>query len=601
MASLLIIALCLILNAARAATPQPAFEVLWFEGEGLMNWRTFDAAGRQIDAAMFHDPPIAPGAVSPDAPGHGLAPLGSLWKLLVYLWLVETDHPAPDYVCTGARGNSAAARALREEESYCCEPGQRIDRDTALMRSCAPFFSPRRLGIKADEWRKFWGNGGKWNAVGRISDLAAMKPETRVTPLELVSVLAGNTFGDTASKTRQARDQAANVLLARAFGPNRETDVIRHLGGRLRVKTFSWFRPDGSRYGGGAGWLIDGRPIWFAGEGTGQQVMARYAKTLAGVLDEAVEGALIPRTAFAPGCVKVRFFARDPLARVEKPGGATARTGVLRGHHVAVFANKVTLPFTANGELTLSMEKGKPRLDARLGLDDYVARVLDREGDARETEAARALAVVARSYLLNEARVEGNCLAIDDSSRKQRVSPNPPSAAARAAATFTSGLRLASAPVGFHSETPGENRMAWKTAVAASRAGQPWDRILQHAFPTADLVAMHDPAGVSCTPFIEAEAWLAAAALRWQGILERDLPGFEAPPAPKICRLAHGRPFSEQDRNRIHLHRLKSVEDRVTLAHEYLHLGLAHHPSGHDEALVEGWARKLIGEIHERK
>ncbi|MDR0441750.1 MAG: DUF2300 domain-containing protein, partial [Candidatus Accumulibacter sp.] len=39
---------------------------------------------------------------------------------------------------------------------------------------------------------------------------------------------------------------------------------------------------------------------------------------------------------------------------------------------------------------------------------------------------------------------------------------------------------------------------------------------------------------------------------------------------------------------------LRTPEDRVTLAHEYLHLGLRRHPSGHDEALVERWARRLI-------
>ena len=602
LAALLFLTLCLAPNIAHAAPTSltPALEALWFEGEGLTQWRTFDAAGQQIDGALFHHPAIAPGAV---LPGSEQVPLGSLWKLLVYLWLVETGHPAPDYVCTGARGNSAAARARREEESYCCDPGQGIDRDTALVRSCAPFFAPQRLGIKADEWREFWGNGGRFNAVGKIADLAAMKPETQVTPLELLAVLTSESFGAVASKNQQAREQAANVLLARAFGANHGTETIRHFGGRLRVKTFSWFKPDGSRYGGGAGWLSDGTPIWFAGEGTGQQVMARYAKTLAAVADEAMGSDFVAQAAFtSAGCVKVRLFARYPLTRVEKAGGATARAGHLRGRHVAVFDNKVTLPFTANGELTLTLETGKPRIVARLGLDDYVARVLDREADARETEAARALSVVVRAYLLNEASMEGNCFVIDDSSRAQRVSPNPPSAAARAVASFTSGLTLAGSPVGYHTDTAGENRMAWKAAVAASRAGQPWDNILRQAFPKADLVAMHDPSGVNCAPFTAAETWLAAAAPRWQRILERQLPGFEAPPPPQICRLAQGRrgrPFSEQERNRIHIGSLKSAEDRITLAHEYLHLGLAHHPSGHDETLVEAWARKLIGEIHE--
>jgi uncharacterized protein YfaQ (DUF2300 family) len=611
-------------SPAPPAPPKPALEALWLSGGGRVSWRAFDKAGQPLDASRLQSPKMASeSAVSPDAPGKKPVPLGSLWKLLVYLWLVETKHPAPDYVCTGASGNSAAARALREEESYCCEPGQGIDRDTALVRSCGLFFSPKRLGIRADAWKKFWGNDG-----GLLSELAAMKPETKVAPTELLSVLAGDAFGHVAPQSQLARAQATNVLLARAFGPNHETETIRYLGGRLRVKTFSWFLPDGSRYGGGAGWLVNGTPIWFAGEGTGQQIMARYAKALAAVADEAMGEIFAPRAALAPGCVRVRLFARYPLLRVEKPGGEVARAGVLHGRHIAVFEPRPSsegqnhpqgkhqqeqrrppgqrrplgLPFVANGALVLSMEEGRPRLDARLSLEDYVARVIDREGDARETEAARALAVVARSYLLNEARAIGNCLVIEDSSRTQRVSPNPPSAAARAVAAFTSGLILSGAPVGYHSDKPGANRMSWKAAVAAGRAGQSWDAILRHALPKADLAAMHDPAGTPCPPFAEAEAWLARQTPGWQRILARDLPGFEAPPAPQICRLAYGRPFSEQDRNRIHLSNLKSAEDRITLAHEYLHLGLAHHPSGHDETLVEDWARKLIltgGDIHE--
>jgi uncharacterized protein YfaQ (DUF2300 family) len=81
--------------------------------------------------------------------------------------------------------------------------------------------------------------------------------------------------------------------------------------------------------------------------------------------------------------------------------------------------------------------------------------------------------------------------------------------------------------------------------------------------------------------------------------LREQIPGFELPPAPQICLLAYGTPFSEQNRNRIHLRALKTLEDRITLAHEYLHLCLARHPSGRDERLIERWARKLVGELYE--
>ncbi|MDR3299163.1 MAG: DUF2300 domain-containing protein [Candidatus Accumulibacter sp.] len=582
------------------STPRAALEILWRDRDDptLLVWRSFDTAGKPLDATLFHDPPVSPpGSEEPPAFSKRV-PLGSLWKLFVHLWLVEERHAAPDYLCTGAPGASAAARKLREEELYCCDPGQGIDRDTALLRSCSPFFVPARLGIDPAAWRKFWEARPGARDAPWLADLGAMKPDTQVSPASILHALE-------AAPVR-AREQTAKVLLSRVFMPAPgaaldTTALVRHLGGQLRIKTFSWHLANAvhTPYGGGAGWLTDGTAVWFAGEGTGQRVMARFGATLGAALSEALPplGATL-----TPGCVRVNFFARYPFT-VERRGGKRApaekskkaEAGELRGQYVARFDHgKVSIPFAANGELTLTLENNTPRIEGRFGIDDYVARVLDREADARETEAARALSVVIRSYLLNEAAPQGNCLHIEDSSRAQRVSVNPPSAAARAVAGFTSGLMLSGAPVGYHANAAAKNRMAWADAVAASRAGQPWDRILRQAFPQADLAAMHDPAGVPCKRFGAAESWLAARAPRWQRLLQRELQGFEIPAAPHICLLPRGTPFSEQDRGRIHLRALRTRDDRITLAHEYLHLGLRHHPSGHDDDLIEHWARRLI-------
>jgi uncharacterized protein YfaQ (DUF2300 family) len=593
LAFLLILAACPLVVEAVAPAPPAALEILWRDRENptLLVWRSFDATGKSLDTAMFHDPPVSPRGVEELHAFGKRVPLGSLWKLFVHLWLVEERHAAPDYLCTGAPGASAAARKHREQELYCCDPGQGIDRDTALLRSCAPFFSPARLGIDPAAWRKFWeARPGVRFGAPWLADLGAMRPDREVSPASILHALE-------AAPVR-AREQTAKVLLARVFtaapGPALDTTaLVRQMGGQLRIKTFSWHLSDAAHtpYGGGAGWLADGAAVWFAGQGTGQQVMARFGATLGAALADALppHGATL-----APGCVKVNFFARYPFT-VEQRGGKPAPAGELRGQYVARFdRNKVSIPFVANGELTLTLENDTSRIEGRFGIDDYVARVLDREADAQETEAARALSVVIRSYLLNEATTQGNCLRIEDSSRAQRVSVNPPSVAARAVAGFTSGLVLSGAPVGYHTHAAAKNRMAWTDAVAASRAGQPWDRILRQAFPQTDLAALHDPAGVPCKRFSAAESWLAAHAPRWQRLLQRELQGFEIPAAPHVCLLPHGTPFSEQDRGRIHLRALRTREDRITLAHEYLHLGLRHHPSGHDEDLVEQWARRLI-------
>ncbi|MFX7825024.1 SpoIID/LytB domain-containing protein, partial [Acinetobacter baumannii] len=83
----------------------------------------------------------------------------------------------------------------------------------------------------------------------------------------------------------------------------------------------------------------------------------------------------------------------------------------------------------------------------RFSINDYVARVIDREGDGSNTEAARSLAIAARSYLVQNANVEHGCWHIADATSRQRVSPNPPTAAALSAAWFTADLILQGASV----------------------------------------------------------------------------------------------------------------------------------------------------------
>ncbi len=546
--------------AAVAGQSPPALELMWDgRADTAPQMRVFDASGRTRADAAPTDP----------------VPLGSLWKLFVYAYLEETGTAAPDYVCRAGKGD--ADRTLRDEELYCCDPGGSITRDAALVASCGPFFDPARLGVTPPQWRDFWQRFA--SAPDWLRDLDAMRPGTLVPTRTILHALD--------AVPKKGREAASRTLLSRVLDTPGDTRAASHLGGRLRIKTFSWFRPGTERrFGGGAGWLTDGTPVWFAGSGTGQQVMARNAA----LLDEALPLAL---SSLPPGCVEVKFFARYPLRHVQAPDGSKALPGPLRGRHVAVFEHGVSLPFLPNGEMTLVERAGRPVVMGRFGVDEYVARVVDREARADETEAARALAVVARSYLLEHAAQTGNCLSIDDSSHFQRVSPNPPSQAAREVAAFTTGLVLEGAPVGYHSERAGPNRMSWRDAVDRARQGQRWDAILRRTLPDAALAAVDDPAGIACERLPRVEAWLAEQTPRWRRALH-ELRGFEPPERFSVCRLKHGRPFAELDRGRIHVRGLRTQEDRLTLAHEYLHLGLRHHPSSTDEQLVENWARRLI-------
>jgi uncharacterized protein YfaQ (DUF2300 family) len=220
-----------------------------------------------------------------------------------------------------------------------------------------------------------------------------------------------------------------------------------------------------------------------------------------------------------------------------------------------------------------------------------VARVVDREGSPAEPQAARALAVAARSYVLQNAAEGEGCRSIADSSQTQRVSPNPPSAGARAAAAYTDGLVLTGAAVRYHSTQAAPGVMAWADAVADAKAGATFDSILRKAYPGAsfaDALAVSD-----CIALPQAQLWLMQRQPRWRAQL-RQQPGYEPlDESLRVCQLQVGTPHSDQRQLVIHIREWASREGRVTLIHEYLHLAFRHHPSGRDEALIERLAQRL--------
>ena len=506
--------------------------------------------------------------------GSRQVPLGSLWKLFVYVHADERKLPMPDYLCTGK---------LPHEEVYCCEKGASIARDAALAQSCGLFFSPARLMLDRRPWRAYWTERLGHAPAGELEWLlepARLTPERLVTLRSLMQALA--------SIPAASRVDAEAALLRVVLGA-RGVSTVGWFGARLRVKTFSWHeakRPT-QRLGGGAGWLSDGTPLWFAGEGTSNSILQKWAPRLAAVLPTAAP-------ARDAGCVMVDYFTRYPLKRVET-GGVAAKPGALNGRYVVHFQNGRSLPLVSQGELALGRdERGRLQVSGRFGVNEYVARVIDREGSAGEPHAARALAVAIRTYLQQNAAWKDGCQRIADSSATQRVSPNPASAAARAVAQWTDQLVLAGVNVRYHATTPGKDTMAWSVAVEQGRQRQRFDEILAAAYPRAELGTLGSVGALQCVRLEAAEAWLAREIPRWEPVLRSEA-GYDRPAqVPAVCQLAGGMPFSEQSRNRIFVRGLATREDRITLAHEFLHLGLRNHPRGQDETLVEQLARRLI-------
>lgn len=515
------------------------------------------------------------GAAPKPFDGARLVPLASLWKLFVYVYAQDNKVPMPDYRCGGRD----------PEEVYCCEAGQSIGHDAALVQSCGPFFSPTRLMLETASWRRYW--TGRLGAPP-VADFAWLADPAQLTPARLVRL--DSLLRALGSIPAASRSDAEAALL-RVVLDGRGAGTARWFGGQLRVKTYSWHEQAQAggareRLGGAAGWLADGTPVWFGGAGGSSNVFQQWAPRLAAALPPV-------RPAEDSGCVVVDYFKRYPVRSVRGAEGPAA-PGPLNGRYHVQFENGQNLALRSAGEMTLSKdEAGRLQLRGRFGVNEYVARVLDREASADEPEAAKALAIAARSYLRQNAVTVAGCQQIADSSATQRVSPSPATPAALAIARWTDQLIVDGVTVRYHRDLASAGTLVWTEAVRQARRGKHYDELLAEAYPGGALGTAGN-SGARCQRLTQNEAWLARALPRWQRVLLSEM-GYEAPPQPPlVCALGAGAPYSEQSRNRIFMRPLATREDRITLAHEYLHLGLRGHPRGQDEEYVERLARRLV-------
>lgn len=495
-------------------------------------------------------------------------PLGSVWKLFVYGYLVDRNVTTPDYACNGGD----------PEEVYCCMTGGHIDREHALVQSCGLFFEPARLQLDSADWRKYWTAA---HAPAWLRDLHTMTPAHRVPVTELLAALQ--------AMPARPREAAASTLVS-VLTSGRGEGTVSLYGSVLRAKT--WTMPDparpGASIGGAAGWLADGTPVWLGGSGGSARVLTAAAPRLAPLLAQIS----VPDDA---ACVLVDFFSRYPIREVlGDKGPAAAPEGPLRGNFRVGFVNGNWARVTSRGELRLDRDAaGAPHVVGRFGMNDYVARVVEREGDTSEPEAAKALAVAARTYVVQHGNHDHGCFRIDDSSSTQRVLPRAPTAAARHAADLTDALVLTGAPVQYHHDEAAPGQMSWLAAKASAQTGLTFDAILARTWPQATLTSFQSPLSGDCIAVAGAQAWLQRNAPLWARRMD-GAAGYETPDLPAVCAVREGRPYADAQRNRVYVYRLQTEEDRIALAHEYVHLAFQHHPRGLDETFVERTARTLI-------
>ena len=171
----------------------------------------------------------------------------------------DTHQPEQPYQC---RGNSP-------EEVYCCQAGESITRDTALVRSCGLYFARSGCILAQMCGGQYW---QQRQAPAWLASLTTLKPETSVTVKSLLDSLA----------TLPAQNKAQEVLLDVVLD-EAKIGVASMLGSRVRVKTWSWFADD--RTGNPSGWfcrLVNRwyTPQWATGSGTSKTVLTRYATVL---------------------------------------------------------------------------------------------------------------------------------------------------------------------------------------------------------------------------------------------------------------------------------------------------------------------------------
>jgi uncharacterized protein YfaQ (DUF2300 family) len=216
---------------------------------------------------------------------------------------------------------------------------------------------------------------------------------------------------------------------------------------------------------------------------------------------------------------------------------------------------------------------------------------LEREGSVDQPEAAKALTILIRTYLMKQGKKTELGLAIDDTSSYQRVSPSTPGLQALSLARFTRGLILENAQVNYDTHS-------WLRMKKLSQKGFVFNQILKVLNPHFLIALSRDQRDSDCKRLKMAESYLTQSLSRWGKILNHQS-GYEEVKDVHICELRMNKPFSDLKKNRIYLHFDESIQARISLAHEYLHLGFKHHPVTRDELFIEQLAKKITGAQYE--
>ena len=498
--------------------------------------------------------------------------LGSDWKLFVYFYLVENRISPPPYQC---RGQS-------QEEIFCCKLNGSIGLDESLVKSCGLFFSPDRLVISSEKWKSFWSDHVKiwfeWLSLDKLN------PATEASVNEMLQVL---------SKIRSFEPsyKKMNSVLANVVIEGTAKGAIKNLGSTLRVKTFTWDDPSHSNkfLGGFAGWTFDGSAIWARGIGTSAEVVRKWSNEISQIIEKS-------KVAEPSECVSVLFFKRYKIKSVrELPRMVNVSPGPLRGRYRVDFANGNSIDVDSNSQVSLSRnDNGELQISGTFDVNEFVGRVIDREANPYPVEAARAFGIVARTYLLQNAKRSSGCYLAEDSTAAQRVSANPPTAEALKVATWSDKLILnGPTSVRYHKNKMSKDTLAWSQAVLLANQGSRFEEILRSSFPSMRVGVEQGRSSFNCERLGAVEKWIKSRVKKWTMRMS-PVAGYTEPKQFEVCKSMDHQPYSDSDRNVIFMRYDGDIEDQITAAHEYLHLAFKFHPNGLNENFIEEKAKELV-------
>lgn len=513
------------------------------------------------------------GVAREDALTRDKAELGSLWKVFFYSFAVATDLHVDPYDCHDPQ-NAACA----------CGPGGEaaLDLDAALIHSCEEAFLIFREKASAVSWHDFWqGRFPENGAPEWLTDFSLFGARTRATPGDILAVFRLLQQDEKIF----VRLRAALSRVPREGTASRLADSSPSAG--VLLKTFTMGDRVQGYHGGFAGWLDESTLVWVGAPQRGAVVAETWFDS---VRTRARDLFGLETVASGTPEVCVNFLNDYPLKAITNKNGDAVGRGMLFGTFTATTERGSLIEFTTYGRIRLTRDDGRLKLRGCFPLEEYIARVVEREGDELSLSAKKALAITARTYVLDEAmRSDDGNLVIDDDSRKQRVQLSDPRQENLQVAQETQGLVL-SGQVLYHLDERRSGTLTIRDAERQAQSGLSETEILKAAFPSYTIMPMWHLTGVKCERMAAAEEWLVYNLPAWKSRLAPLGADLTFPTV--VCRSrAHQAYFFGR---KIFVPDFANTDDQLTTAHEWLHGAFAGTPLATDDTKIEALARELV-------